>query len=84
MEATHFFYFKQVAFIRQDSKSTGPQGEAIISTARRCPVCPVGRGGLGQKFSPGIFCPDQPTTLSALEVGRDEREEPCMYFIKTI
>ena len=42
------------------------------------------RGGLGQKFSPGIFCPDQPTTLSALGVGRDEREEPCMYFIKTI
>ena len=23
------------------------------------------RGVLGQKFSPGIFCPDQPTTLSA-------------------
>ena len=42
------------------------------------------RGGLGQRFSPGIFCPDQPTTLSALGVGRDKREEPCIYFIKTI
>ena len=39
---------------------------------------------LTDKFSSGIFCPDQPTTLSALGVGRDEREEPCMYFIKTI
>ena len=36
----------------------------------------VGRGGLGEKFSPGIFSPDQPTTLLALGVGGDEREEP--------
>ena len=34
------------------------------------------RGGLGEKFSPGIFSPDQPTTLLALGVGGDEREEP--------
>ncbi|CAB1435111.1 unnamed protein product [Pleuronectes platessa] len=26
--------------------------------------CAPRRGGLGQKFSPGIVCPDQPTTLS--------------------
>ena len=42
-----------------------------------CMYVYVHRGGLGQKFSPGIFCPDQPTTLSALGVGRDERDEPC-------
>lgn len=24
----------------------------------------ISRGGLGQKFSPGIFCPDQPSTSS--------------------
>ena len=36
----------------------------------------LSRGGLGEKFSPGIFSPDQPTTLLALGVGGDEREEP--------
>ena len=27
------------------------------------PVCPVPRGGVGQKFGPGLFGPGQPTTI---------------------
>ena len=47
----------------------------MLASTNKCPLTSLSnfnaltymetRDGLGQKFSPGIFRPDQPTTLSA-------------------